>query len=214
MKKNRDLFSYSDDVVGNLLNKYDYPYEVLPNIHSYILEIGKKLGNDYYELKQDVWIHESVRIEDNVLIIGPAIIMENSVLRHNAYLRENVIVGPGCVIGNSCEVKGSVLISNCEIPHFNYVGDSILGDKAHLGAGAIITNLRLDKQNIHIEKIDTNLRKIGAFIGDNVQVGSNTVICPGTIIGKNTIIYPLMTVKGIIDENSVVKDNGVKVVRI
>lgn len=214
MRKNRELFSYNSDVIGKLLDKYEYPYEVLPNIHDYILNVGKNLDNGYYQLKDNVWIHKSVYIEDNVSIIGPAIIMENSKLRHNAYLRENVIIGPGCVIGNSCEVKGSILISNCVIPHFNYVGDSILGDKVHLGAGAIITNLRLDKQNIRIESIDTNLRKIGAFVGDNAQIGSNSVLCPGTITGKNVIVYPLITVKGIIEDDSIVKNNGINVVRL
>ena len=201
MIKNNDLFDLEDSILKDFFDKYQYPFEILPNIHDYILELGSKLNSDYQKIKDNVWVHNSVKLGSGVEIIGPAIIMENASLRHNAYIRENVIVGPGSVVGNSCEIKGSILLSHVEVPHFNYVGDSILGNKSHLGAGVILSNLRLDKKNIRINHTDTNLRKIGAFIGDNVQIGCNSVICPGTIILPNTIIYPLTVQKGIIDNN-------------
>lgn len=208
MITNKELFNYNDIPFKELMEKYQYPYEILPIIHDYVIELGKKLDKKEYDLINDnIWVHKSVKLGKNVEIIGPAIVMENSELRHNAYLRENVIIGPNSVVGNSCEIKNSILLSFCEVPHFNYVGDSILGSHAHLGAGVILSNLRLDKKNIHINHQDTNLKKIGAFIGDNVQIGCNSVICPGTIIFPNTIINPLMMVKGIVKENT--KNNEV-----
>ena len=206
MVKNSELFNLDGSLLGDLFNKCIYPHEILPIIDDYILEFGKRLSSAEYDMKENnVWIHKSVKIGSGVEIVGPAIIMEGVTLRHNAYLRENVIIGPNCVIGNSCEIKNSVLIGACEIPHFNYVGDSIIGCKAHLGAGVILANLRLDKSNIKIDKQDTNLRKIGAFVGDNSQIGCNSVICPGTVILPNSIIYPLSVIKGIYDNNKNVK---------
>ena len=203
MIKNSELFNLDNNPLKDLFEKYTYPYEILPNIHDYIIELGNKLSLDEYEKKENnIWIHKSVKVGNGVEIIGPAIIMENVNLRHNAYIRENVIVGPKSVVGNSCEIKNSILIANCEVPHFNYVGDSILGNCAHLGAGVILSNLRLDKKNIKIDHKDTNLRKIGAFIGDNVQIGCNSVLCPGTIVYPDIIIYPLKLINGIVDENN------------
>lgn len=203
MITNKELFNYEDSFTRDLFEKYNYPHEILPNIHDYILEVGKKLDlNEYDVMNENIWIHKSVKMGKNVEIIGPAIVMENSSLRHNAYLRENVIVGPNSVVGNSCEIKNSILLSFCEVPHFNYVGDSILGNHTHLGAGVILSNLRLDKKNIRINHEETNLRKIGAFIGDNTQIGCNSVLCPGTIILPDIIINPLTMVKGIVKENN------------
>lgn len=210
MIKSSELFNLDNCRFKDLLEEKIYPQEVLPVIHSYILELGSKLGDEYNQIKDNVWVHKTVKLSKNVEIVGPAIIMENTELRHNAYIRENVIVGPGSVIGNSCEIKNSILLSNAQVPHFNYVGDSILGDNAHLGAGVILSNLRLDKRNIHIEHEDTGLRKIGAFIGDNAQIGCNSVLCPGTIIYPGIIINPLTTVKGIINGNT----SGIEVERL
>ena len=202
MVKNSELFNLDGSLLSDLFNKCNYPYEVLPIIDDFILEFGKRLSSSEYEKKGDnIWIHKSVKIGLGVEIIGPAIIMENVELRHNAYIRENVIVGPNSIVGNSCEIKNSILIAACEVPHFNYVGDSILGVKSHLGAGVILSNLRLDKKNIRINHEETNLRKIGAFIGDNSQIGCNTVLCPGTIIYPNVIVYPNKVVKGIVKED-------------
>ena len=201
MIKNSELFNLDGSMLIDLFNKCTYPHEILPILGDYILEFGKRLSSAEYKLQGDnIWIHKSAKIGPGVEIVGPAIIMEGVTLRHNAYLRENVIIGPNCVIGNSCEIKNSVLIAACEVPHFNYVGDSIIGVKAHLGAGVILANLRLDKQNIKINKEETNLRKIGAFIGDYSQIGCNSVLCPGTIIYPNNVIYPLSTVKGIVKD--------------
>lgn len=210
----KDLFNLNDSLLEEKISAYLYPYEVLPNIKKIIMEMGNTLGDDYQMIKENVWVHKNSEISDSVEIIGPAIIMENSSIRHNAYLRENVIIGPNCVIGNSCEIKNSILLGNDQIPHFNYVGDSILGHFVHLGAGAIITNLRLDKENIKIQGVDTNLRKIGAFIGDKVEIGANSVICPGTIIMPESMIYPLTVVKKIVENNSIVKNGDIKVERL
>ena len=201
MVKNSELYNLEGNILKELFSKYSYPYEILPNIHDYIIELGNKLSDDYKRIDNNIWIHKSAKISGGVEIIGPAIIMEGVNIRHNAFIRENVIIGPNGVVGNSCEIKNSILIANCEVPHFNYVGDSILGNHSHLGAGVILSNLRLDKKNIRINQTDTNLRKIGAFIGDNVQIGCNSVICPGTIIYPNIIIYPLKVVKGIVKDN-------------
>ncbi len=206
MIKIKELFDLNNNILATYFNNYTYPYEVIPNINKIIIDLGSKLSLSEYELTKDkVWIHKSAKIGDGVEIIGPAIIMENSIIRHNAYIRENVIIGPNSVVGNSCELKNSILFSSCEVPHFNYVGDSILGNHAHLGAGVILSNLRLDKKNIIIQDNDTKLRKIGAFVGDNVQIGCNSVLCPGTIVYPNVIIYPLMVVKGIITDNKSIK---------
>lgn len=201
MIKNSELFN-DYGPLKDLFDKYSYPQEILPIIHDYILELGSKLDDNYEKIGENIWIHKSVKQGLGIEIIGPAIIMENTQLRHNAYIRENVIVGPNSVIGNSCEIKNSILISNVEVPHFNYVGDSILGSHSHLGAGVILSNLRLDKKNIRINHEDTNLRKIGAFIGDNSQIGCNSVLCPGTIVFPNTMIYPNSVIKGIVKENN------------
>lgn len=204
MIKNSELFNLDGSLLRDLFEKCNYPHEILPIIDDFILEFGNRLSSVEYEKKGDnIWIHKSVKIGGGVEIIGPAIIMENSELRHNAYIRENVIIGPNSVVGNSCEIKNSILIAACEVPHFNYVGDSIIGTKAHLGAGVILSNLRLDKRNIRINHVDTNLRKIGAFIGDNSQIGCNSVLCPGTVVYPNTIIYPNSVIKGIVKDKSI-----------
>lgn len=205
MIRNNELFNLDNSILKDFFERYNYPYEILPNIHDYIIELGNSLSSEYERKDNNIWIHKTVKIGSGIEIIGPAIIMENVTLRHNAFIRENVIIGPNSVVGNSCEVKNSILIANCEVPHFNYVGDSILGNHAHLGAGVILSNLRLDKKNIRIGDTDTNLRKIGAFVGDNVQVGVNSVLCPGTVVLPNVMIYPLKMVKGIVKDNKEIK---------
>ena len=192
MKKINDLYDIKNSLLRKILDNYNYPCDVLLDINKIILEIAKTLNMDeYMKTDENIYIHKSVDIGKGVEIIAPAIIMENTKLRHNAYLRGNVIIGPNCVIGNSCEIKNSILLSNDEVPHFNYVGDSILGDKVHLGAGVILANLRFDKKNIRVEGEQTNLRKIGAFIGDNTEIGCNAVIAPGSVIDTNSIVFPL-----------------------
>lgn len=201
-----DLFNINMTIAKDLFIAHDYIWNILPKIHDYILELGKNLDKQKFnQISENVWIAKSAKIATTTTIIGPAIIDENSEIRHSAFIRGNVIVGKNAVVGNSTELKNCILFDEVEAPHFNYIGDSILGYKAHLGAGCIVSNLRLDKKEIIINKINTKLKKIGAFIGDGVQVGCNCVVNPGTIIGKNAIILPLSCVNGVVKENTIIK---------
>lgn len=201
-----DLFNINMTIAKDLFIAHDYIWNILPKIHDYILELGKNLDKQKFnQISENVWIAKSAKIATTATIIGPAIIDENSEIRHSAFIRGNVIVGKNAVVGNSTELKNCILFDEVEAPHFNYIGDSILGYKAHLGAGCIVSNLRLDKKEIIINKINTKLKKIGAFIGDGVQVGCNCVVNPGTIIGKNAIILPLSCVNGVVKENTIIK---------
>ena len=208
--KINNLFSLDESIAKDLLIKYTYPWEVLPHISEFILELGKKLPKDEYKkIGEDVWIHKSAKVFESAYIHGPAIICKDAEVRHCAFIRGNAIVGEGAVIGNSTELKNVIIFNKCEVPHYNYVGDSILGYKAHMGAGSITSNIKSDRKLVVIkdgdEKIETGLKKIGAMLGDNVEVGCGSVLNPGTIIGKNTIIYPLSSVRGVIPENSIYK---------
>ena len=208
--KINNLFSLDESIAKDLLIKYTYPWEVLPHISEFILELGKKLPKDEYKkIGEDVWIHKSAKVFESVYIHGPAIICKDAEVRHCAFIRGNAIVGEGAVIGNSTELKNVIIFNKCEVPHYNYVGDSILGYKAHMGAGSITSNIKSDRKLVVIkdgdEKIETGLKKIGAMLGDNVEVGCGSVLNPGTIIGKNTNIYPLSSVRGVIPENSIYK---------
>ncbi|MBR3617786.1 MAG: hypothetical protein IKN46_03840 [Acholeplasmatales bacterium] len=207
-----ELFDLNKTITKDYLNKYKYPFEALDHINDIIIDLSKNLDKDYLMIKENVYAHKTASISRDVEIIGPCIICENAVLRHNAFIRENVIIGNNAVIGNSCEIKNSIIFDNAEIPHFNYVGDSIIGFHAHLGAGAVTSNLKLDKSIVYIcgnEKINTNRRKVGAFIGDYAEVGCNSVLNPGSVIGKNTIIYPLSSFRGVIDSNKIYKNGTI-----
>ena len=205
IRKYDELFNLEKTIAKDLFERVDNPWEVLPSIKDYILEIIPSLGNDYIKLKDDAYVHKSVKINPSAYIEGPTIICEGTEIRHNAYIRGSVIIGKNCVIGNSTEVKNSILFDDVNCPHFNYVGDSVLGENAHTGAGVILSNVRSDKKNVKVESIEMNLRKMGAIVGSNAEIGCNSVVCPGTIIGKNTSIYPLTMVKGVIPSNSIVK---------
>ncbi len=205
IRKYDELFNLEKTIAKDLLERVDNPWEVLPSIKDYILEIIPSLGNDYIKLKDDAYVHKSVKINPSAYIEGPTIICEGTEIRHNAYIRGSVIIGKNCVIGNSTEVKNSILFDGVNCPHFNYVGDSVLGENAHTGAGVILSNVRSDKKNVKVESIETNLRKTGAIVGGNAEIGCNSVVCPGTIIGGNTSVYPLTMVKGVIPSNSIVK---------
>lgn len=208
IRKYDELFDLEKKIVKDLFERVDNPWEVLPLIKDYILEIIPSLGSDYIKLKEDVYVHKSVKIDPSAYIEGPTIICEGTEVRHNAYIRGSVIIGKNCVIGNSTEVKNSILFDGVKCPHFNYIGDSVLGENAHTGAGVIFSNVRNDKKNVRVESTETNLKKMGAIVGSNAEIGCNSVVCPGTIIGGNTSIYPLTMVKGVIPSNSIVKSTN------
>lgn len=217
--KINNLFSLDESIAKDLLIKYTYPWEVLPHISEFILELGKKLPKDEYnKIGEDVWIHKSAKVFESAYIHGPAIICKDAEIRHCAFIRANAIVGEGAVIGNSTELKNVIIFNKCEVPHYNYVGDSILGYRAHMGAGSITSNIKSDRKLVVIkdgeEKIETGLKKIGAMLGDYVEVGCGSVLNPGTIVGKNTNIYPLSSVRGVIPENSIYKKKNDIVLKI
>lgn len=206
------ILNLKECTVKGIFESKKYPWEVLTVIEDYIYKLIGNLDEDYAQIEKDVWVGKGTTIAENVLINGPAVIGSNCEIRHGAYIRGNVIIGNEVVIGNSTEIKNSIIFNKAQIPHFNYVGDSILGYKAHLGAGVILSNLKSDNSLISIKigdkKVETNLRKMGAIIGDNVEIGSNTVLNPGTVIGKNTIIYPMTFVRGMIPQDHILKNNG------
>ena len=209
--KIKNIVDINYTISKNIFLKYDNFWELLPNIKNYIIELGNSLDKEKYIQREDnVWISISAKVSDSAKIIGPCIIDENAEIRHCAFIRGSVIVGKNCVIGNSCEIKNAIIFDNSQIPHFNYVGDSILGYKTHLGAGVILSNQKSDKSIIKINNkgniINTNLTKMGSIIGNHVEVGCNSVLNPGTIIKPNTTIYPLTRIRGVIEENSIVKD--------
>lgn len=208
-----DLYDLSQTIAKDIFKGSTYPWEVFPKIGDFIVELGNTLNKDEYNLVGDnVWIAKSAKIAPTAFIAGPTIIGKNAEIRHCAFIRGKAIVGENAVVGNSTELKNVILFNNVQVPHYNYVGDSILGYKAHLGAGSITSNVKSDKKLIVIkcldEKLETNLKKVGAMIGDNVEVGCGSVLNPGTIIGKNSNIYPLSSVRGVVPENSIYKNQN------
>lgn len=189
-----------------------YPWEALTKIKDFIFEYAKNLPSDYERIGEFVWVGKGTTIEKSVSINGPAIIGYNCEIRHSAYIRGNVIIGNDVVVGNSTEIKNSILFNKAQVPHYNYVGDSILGYKSHLGAGAITSNLKSDGTLVKIKYgsdiIETGLRKFGAIVGDLSEVGCNSVLNPGTIIGKESIVYPLSSIRGYIPQKRILKNNG------
>ena len=208
--KIKNLYNLDETIARDLLEQYTYPWEVLPHISEYILELGSKLPQEEYnKIGENVWIHKTAKVFESAYIHGPAIICKDAEIRHCAFIRGNAIVGEGVVVGNSTELKNVILFNKVQVPHYNYVGDSILGYKAHMGAGAITSNVKSDKKLVVIkngtDKMETGLKKVGAMLGDNVEVGCGSVLNPGTIIGKNSNIYPLSSVRGVVPENSIYK---------
>lgn len=207
------LLDLKETMAAELFEGKTYPWEVLPEIKDFILKLGKTLDPDEYEYREgDIWIAKSAKIAPTACINGPAIIGKDTEVRHCAFIRGNAIVGEDCVVGNSTELKNVVLFNCVQVPHYNYVGDSILGYKAHMGAGSITSNVKSDKKLITIKgpdgNIDTGIKKIGAFLGDNVEIGCGSVLNPGTIIGRNSNIYPLSSVRGCIKSGSIYKNRA------
>ena len=208
-----NLYNLDETIAKPLLEKYIYPWDVLPHIEEFILELGKSLNKDEYEqLGENVWIHKSAKVYKSAYIGENCIICEGAEVRHCAFIRKNAIIGKNAVVGNSTELKNVILFNNVQVPHYNYVGDSILGFKSHMGASSITSNIKSDKKPIIIkngkQKIETGMKKIGAMVGDNVEVGCGSVLNPGTIIGKNTNIYPLSSVRGVVKPNSIYKNQN------
>lgn len=211
--KIKNLYNLEETIAKNLLEEATYPWEVLSKIEEYILKIGEELSKeDYNKVGENVWIAKSAKVAPTAYINGPAIIGENAEVRHCAFIRGNAIVGNNAVVGNSTELKNVILFNNVQVPHYNYVGDSILGYKAHMGAGSITSNVKSDKKLVVIkngeEMIETGRKKVGAMIGDNVEVGCGSVLNPGTVIGRDSNIYPLSSVRGVVKAHSIYKKDG------
>lgn len=212
--KIKSLYSLEHTLAKPMLEKLEYPWEALSGIKDFILELGKKLSEDEYNHpEENVWIHKSAKVFSSAYIAGPAIIGPDTEVRQCAFIRGNALVGSGCVVGNSTELKNVIIFDNVQVPHYNYVGDSILGYKSHMGAGSITSNVKSDKTHVHVKgdsfDIDTGLKKFGAMLGDFVEVGCNSVLNPGTVIGAHTNIYPLSPVRGYVPAHSIYKTGGV-----
>lgn len=205
-----DLYDLTQSMAGEALGELTYPWEILTKIKELIPALGEKLDPDVYEKKgENIWIAKSAKIAPTASITGPVIIGEETEVRPGAFIRGNALVGNNCVVGNSTELKNVILFNNVQVPHYNYVGDSVLGYKSHMGAGSITSNVKSDKKLVVVkgssEKWETGLKKFGAMLGDHVEVGCNSVLNPGTVIGRNSNVYPLTSVRGVIPSDSIVK---------
>ena len=208
-----NLYNLDETIAKDLFEGATYPWEVLPKISAFILQLGSTLSEEEYEkIGEDVWIARSATVAPTAYIHGPAIIGKNAEVRHCAFIRGNAIVGEGAVVGNSTELKNVVLFNKVQVPHYNYVGDSILGYKAHMGAGSITSNVKSDKKLVVVkdgrERIETGLKKFGAMLGDEVEVGCGSVLNPGTVVGRHSNIYPLSSVREVVPANSIYKRRG------
>lgn len=209
----QEIFEDKNTIAWELIERYEYPYEVLPNISAYIVELGNTLPEDKYEKwGENIWIAKSATVAPSAFINGPVIIDEEAEIRHCAFIRGNAIVGKGAVVGNSTELKNVILFDGVQVPHYNYVGDSLLGYKSHMGAGSITSNVKSDKTLVEIrcngEKAATGLKKMGAVLGSFVEVGCGSILNPGTVIGSHTNVYPLSSVRGYVPGGSIYKKQG------
>lgn len=215
----QELYNLDETIAKALFDGVTYPWEVLPKISNFILELGAALSEEEYEKRGDnVWIAKSAKVAPTAFINGPAIIGKEAEVRHCAFIRGNAIVGEGAVVGNSTELKNVVLFNKVQVPHYNYVGDSILGYKAHMGAGSITSNVKSDKKLVVVKtpegNIETGMKKFGAMLGDEVEVGCGSVLNPGTVVGSHTNIYPLSSVRGYVPAGSIYKKQGEVVTKI
>ena len=208
----KDLYDLDHTIAADYLAGFTYPWEALKGIKELILTLGPQLGEDYEEVSEHVWVHKTVKVFPSAYLGAPCIIGPETEVRHCAFIRSAALVGANCVVGNSCELKNVILFDHVQTPHYNYVGDSILGYYSHMGAGSITSNVKSDKQLVVVhnqgEDIPTGLKKFGAMLGDYVEVGCNSVLNPGTVIGRHCNVYPTSCVRGVIPENSIHKNNG------
>lgn len=209
----KHLFNLDETIAKEIFEGVIYPWEVLPKIKDFILQLGSTLSLDEYDkMGEDVWVAKSANVFPSAYIKGPAIIGKNAEVRHCAFIRGNAIVGEGAVVGNSTELKNVILFNKVQVPHYNYVGDSILGYKAHMGAGSITSNVKSDKKLVVVKtpegNIETGIKKFGAMLGDEVEVGCGSILNPGTVVGANSNIYPLSSVRGVVPENSIYKNRN------
>ena len=213
-----ELYDCSHSLAGEYLSGFDYPWQALKGIQDLILSLGSALGEDYTEVSPSVWVHKTATIAPTAYLGAPCIIGAGTEVRHCAFIRGSALVGKNCVVGNSVELKNVILFDNVQVPHFNYVGDSILGYKSHMGAGSVTSNVKSDSSLVTVKdgnaRMETGLKKFGAMLGDFVEVGCNSVLNPGTVVGKHSNIYPTSCVRGVVPENSIWKTGGVVVKKI
>ena len=207
----KELYDLSHSQAGEYLGRFTHPWEALKGIKDFIVTLGTTLSkDDYLEVSPEVWVHRTAKVAPTAYLGAPCIIGANTEVRHCAFVRGSALVGENCVVGNSTELKNVILFDNVQVPHYNYVGDSILGYKAHMGAGSITSNVKSDKSLVVIHSqppVETGIKKVGAMLGDNVEVGCNSVLNPGTVIGRNSNVYPTSCVRGVVPENSIYKKN-------
>ncbi len=218
MLRTKELFDLSHTKAGEYLGKYEYPWQALSGIKGLVMSIGKTLDLSEYELRgENIFVHKTAVVAPTAFIASPCIIGKNSEIRHCAFIRGSALIGENCVVGNSTELKNVILFDNVQVPHYNYVGDSILGYKSHMGAGSITSNVKSDKTLVAVkngsETIGTGLKKFGAILGDCVEIGCGSVLNPGTVIGRNTNIYPLSCVRGAVPSDSIYKTGGIIVAK-
>ncbi len=209
----KDLYDLEHTMAGEYLQQFTYPWEALKGIKDLIIELGNKLDKEEYtEVSEHVWVHKSAKVFPSAYLGAPCIIGPNTEVRHCAFIRGSALVGSDCVVGNSVELKNVILFDHVQTPHYNYVGDSILGYYSHMGAGSITSNVKSDKKLVVVhngtEQIETGLKKFGAMVGDYVEVGCNSVLNPGTVIGRHSNVYPTSCVRGVVPENSIWKNSG------
>lgn len=211
----KDLYDLNHTQAKTFLSQFTYPWEALKGIKDLILEIGSQLPKEEYdEVSEHVWVHKTAHVFPSAYLGAPCIIGANTEVRHCAFIRGSALVGEDCVVGNSCELKNVILFDHVQTPHYNYVGDSILGYYSHMGAGSITSNVKSDKKlvvvhdRVHGEEIETGLKKFGAMLGDHVEVGCNSVLNPGTVIGRDSRVYPTSCVRGVVPEKSIWKNDG------
>ena len=213
----KDLYDLDHTLAKDYLSQFTYPWEALKGIKDFILQLGPTLGEDYEEREEHVWVHKTAKVFPTAYLGAPCIIGPETEVRHCAFIRSAALVGAGCVVGNSTELKNVIMFDSAKAPHYNYVGDTIMGFHSHMGAGAVTSNLKADNKNVVIrsaeEEMETGTRKIGALLGDYADVGCNAVCNPGTVIGRHTNVYPTSCVRGVVPANSIFKNSGVIVAK-